>query len=230
MVARRSRRHSWTVTTYEQTRPETRPTSPATPWLAAGGIALLACALVTGSAQSTGDFRWWSVFVLVPGALIGAVGAVLWARSGWRSAGGYVVTWVGIQVYAIGALLAFGAMRSLWALTIILPSLAVAGGYAWRPADPIARAFHRTIAMLALAGVALGVTMLALDAVGEFDRMAEWWPWFMILGGVIVVGNGLELLRHRLAYRVPAAVLATGPGLIAIVLGIRFLNGWPGIS
>jgi hypothetical protein len=218
------------TTTYERTQPDTRPASPAAPWLAAGGVALLACALVAGSAQSTGDFRWWAAFVLVPGALIGAAGALLWARSRWRSAGGYVLTCVGVHVYAVGTLLAFGAMRSLWALTIILPSLAVAGGYAWRPADPIARAFHRTVAMLAVAGVALGVTMLVLDATGRFDALAQWWPWFMIAGGVIVVGNGLELLRYRLAYRVPAAVLATGPGLVAILLGIRFLDGWTGIS
>ena len=30
-----------------------------------------------------------------------------------------------------------------------------------------------------------------------------------------------------MAYRVSAAVLAAGPGIVAILLGIRFLRDWP---
>jgi hypothetical protein len=60
--------------------------------------------------------------------------------------------------------------------------------------------------------------------------MADWWPWFMIAAGAVVVANGAELVRHRLAYRVPAAVLAMGPGVVTILLGIRFLRGLGGIS
>jgi hypothetical protein len=215
------------VTTLPQARPATTRPTPTAQWLAAGGFALIACAFVTGAAQSLGDFHWWALFILMPGALITAVGGVLLARG---KAGGYVAACVGVLVFAIGAILMFGAMPQLWALTIILPCLAIAGGYAWRPSDPIARAYQRTVAMLALVGVALGLTMLVLDARGEFSRMADWWPWFMIAGGAIVVANGAELVRHRLAYRVPAAVLATGPGLVAILLGIRFLRGLGGIS
>jgi hypothetical protein len=227
MVRAWSGRDSGEVTTLQQTRPATNRPTPAAQWLAAGGFALIACAFVTGAAQSTGDFHWWALFILVPGALITAVGGVLLARG---KAPGYVVACVGAMVFAIGAILMFGAMRQLWALTVILPSLAVAGGYAWRPNDPIARAYHRSIAMLALVGVVLGVTMLWLVAIGELSRMADWWPWFMIAGGGIVVANGAELLRHRLAYRVPAAVLAMGPGIVAILLGVRFLRGLGGFS
>jgi hypothetical protein len=52
----------------------------------------------------------------------------------------------------------------------------------------------------------------------------------MIAAGAVVVANGAELVRHRLAYRVPAAVLAMGPGIIAILLGVRFLRGLGGIG
>ena len=41
----------------------------------------------------------------------------------------------------------FGAMPRVWPLMIVLPGLAIAGSYAWRPADPLARGLHRTIAL-----------------------------------------------------------------------------------
>ena len=66
-------------------------------------------------------------------------------------------------MFATGAILMFGAMSRMWPLMIVLPALAIAGSYAWRPADPLARAFHRTIALLALVAVALGLTFLADD-------------------------------------------------------------------
>lgn len=227
MVAAGPGRESGEVTTLPHTRPATTRPSLTTQWLVAGGFALIACAFVTGAAQSAGDFQWWALFILVPGALVTATGGVLLARG---KAPGYVVGCVGAMVFAVGAILMFGAMRQLWPLTIILPCLAIAGGYAWRPTDPIARAYHRTIAMLALVGAALGATMLWLDAAGRFSRMADWWPWFMIAAGAVVVANGAELVRHRLAYRVPAAVLAMGPGIVAILLGVRFLRGLGGVS
>ncbi len=48
----------------------------------------------------------------------------------------------------------------------------------------------------------------------------------MVAAGVVVVGNGAELVRHRMVYRVSAAALAAGPGIITILLGVRFLRGW----
>ena len=47
-------------------------------------------------------------------------------------------------MFATGAILMFGAMSRMWPLMIVLPALAIAGSYAWRPDDPLARAFHRT--------------------------------------------------------------------------------------
>lgn len=217
-------RHSESVTTYPQTQTSSASTVR---WFAALGVAMIACATVTGSAQASGEFRWWSLFVLVPGAVIAAAGAVGLTRGGPASLAGYFVACIGGLVFATGAILMFGAMGRLWPLMIVLPALAVAGSYAWRPVHPLARAFHRTIAMLAVAAVALGATFLAAElgafAVGE----RRWWPWFMIAAGVIVVGNGAELVRHRMAYRVSAAALAMGPGILSILLGIRFLRDWP---
>jgi hypothetical protein len=216
--------HSGTVTTYPQT---SSTSASAVRWLASLGVAMIASAVVTASAQASGEFRWWALFILIPGALIAASGAVVLTRGGAASLAGYLVACLGGLVFAVGAILMFGAMGDLWPLMIALPALAIAGTYAWRPEDPLARAFHRTIAMLAVAAVALGATFLAAEmgafAVGE----RRWWPWYMIAAGLIVVGNGAELVRHRMAYRISAAVLAMGPGIVAILLGIRFLRDWP---
>jgi hypothetical protein len=224
MVRHDAARHSENVTTYPQTRTSS---ASAVRWLASLGVAMIASATVTATAQASGAFRWWALFVLIPGAVIAAAGAVGLTRGGPANLAGYLVACLGGLVFATGAILMFGAMGRMWPLLIILPALAIAGTYAWRPEHPLARAFHRTVAMLAVAAVALGGTFLAAEfgafAVGE----RRWWPWFMIAAGLIVVGNGAELVRHRMAYRVSAAVLAMGPGVVAILLGIRFLRDWP---
>jgi hypothetical protein len=114
-------------------------------WMAAIAVAVGAAA-VTTTAQATGRFHWWAGFVLIPGAVIASAGAPLLVRGGGRAFTGYLVAWVGVITFTVGALLMFGAMGRGWPLMIILPTLAVAGTYAWRPMHPLARAFHRTIA------------------------------------------------------------------------------------
>jgi hypothetical protein len=217
--------HSEIVTTYPQTTSSAH--ASAVRWLASAGFAMLASAVVTASAQASGEFRWWALFILVPGALIAASGTAVLARGGAGSLAGYLVACLGALVFATGAILMFGAMPRLWPLMIVLPALVIAGSYAWRPEDRLARAFHRTIAMLALAAASLGGMFLA-DRLGAFEVGGDrWWAWYMVAAGVIVVGNGAELVRHRMPYRVSAAVLAAGPGIVAILLGIRFLRDWP---
>ncbi|GAB3143534.1 hypothetical protein GCM10027290_19990 [Micromonospora sonneratiae] len=198
-----------------------------TSWLISAGLAALAVTTVTVTAQSSGRFHWWAGFILVPGALIAASGGPLLARGGGRAFTGYLVAWVGGLVFAVGAILMFGAMGRCWPIMIVLPTLAVAGTYFWRPVHPLARAFHRTIASLALAGAALGVTfqLMTTDVI-DFGETA-WWGGFMMLAGVIILLNGLELLRHRIDYRLQAMTLAAGPAVITFLLGLRFLRGWP---
>ena len=210
-----------------QTSSPTRPGSAAS-WLGSLAVAALAVVAVTAIAQSIDRFHWWAGFVLVPGALIAATGGPLLARGGGRAFAGYLVACVGGLVFTVGALLMFGAMGRGWPLMIILPSFAVAGTYGWHPVHPLARAAHRTVAMLALGGVALGVTFLLIRA-GRIDfGRTDWWGGFMMLAGVIVFLNAVELTRHRIAYRLQAITLLLGPAVITFLLGLRFLRGdWP---
>jgi hypothetical protein len=215
------------TTTYPQTSNPT-PRSPqatgrAAPWLAGGGIALLACALVSGLAQAAHDFRWWSLFVVIPTSLITAAGVVALRRGGGIL--GYAVANLGLIAFAVGVMLMFSEVTRFWPLLIVLPSAAIAGSYWWRPQDPLGRSFHRTLAMLATIAVVLGLTFLA-QRFDLFDFEPRWWAWYMVAAGLVVVGNGAELVRHRMVYRVSAAALAAGPGIITILLGIRFLRGW----
>ncbi|MDG4822865.1 hypothetical protein O7635_13500 [Asanoa sp. WMMD1127] len=216
------------TTTYPQTSTPTpaprRATGGAAPWLAGGGLALLACALVSGLAQAAHDFRWWSLFVVIPTSLIAAAGLVSLVRRG----GGilaYAVAGLGLIAFAVGVMLMFGDVPRFWPLLIALPAAAIAGSYYWRPDDPLGRSFHRTLVMLATVAVGLGLAFQAMRF-GWFDPSPRWWAWFMVAAGVVVVGNGAELVRHRMVYRVSAAALAAGPGLVTILLGVRFLRGW----
>ncbi|MEJ3742017.1 hypothetical protein WEI85_01780 [Actinomycetes bacterium KLBMP 9797] len=198
---------------------------PGRIWIAGAVGAAAAVAVTTSVAQATGRFHWWAGFILVPGAMIAATGAVLLAR---RHPIGYLIGCVGALVFTVGALLMGGAMTHGWPLLISLPALAVAGTYAYRPEHPLARAFHRAIASLALVAVALGVTFLLLNG-GTVDfGETDWWGWFMMAGAVIVVLNGLELLRHRIEYRLQAIALAVGPAVIVFLIGLRMARGdWP---
>ncbi|GIF73712.1 hypothetical protein [Asanoa siamensis] len=215
------------TTTYPETSSSTstvrRGGGGAAPWLAGGGIALLACALASILAQAAHDFRWWSLFVVIPTSLIAAAGFVALYRGGGILA--YALGNVGLIAFTVGVLLMIGDVPRFWPLLIALPAAAIAGSYWWRPQDPLGRSFHRTLAMLATIAVALGITFqfIRFDA---FDPEPRWWAWFMVAAGVVVVGNGAELIRHRMVYRIPAAALAAGPGIITILLGIRFLRGW----
>nr|MDT0661649.1 hypothetical protein [Micromonospora sp. DSM 115978] len=199
-----------------------------TAWLGSVAVAALAVAAITITAQSVDRFHWWAGFVLVPGALIAASGGPLLVRGGGRAFAGYVVACLGGLIFAVGALLMFGAMGQGWPVMITLPTLAVAGTYLWHLAHPLARGLHRTIAMLALGGAGLGVTFLLLNA-GWIDfGKGAWWGGFMMLAGVIVFGNAVELTRHRIAYRLQAITLLLGPAMITFLLGLRFLRGdWP---
>jgi len=201
---------------------------PVRAWLVAAGAVAAGVAAVTAIAQSTGRFHWWAGFVLVPGAIIAASGAPLLTRGGGRAFTGYMIACVGALVFTVGALLMFGAMARGWPLMIILPTLAVTGTYAWRPSHPLARAFHRTIATLALGGTAVGATFMLMHADMVDFGDTNWWGGFMMAGAVIVVLNGLELLRHRIEYRLQAVALAVFPAAIVFLLGLRIVRGdWP---
>ncbi|MDG4767812.1 hypothetical protein O7632_27505 [Solwaraspora sp. WMMD406] len=195
-------------------------------WLAGLGAAALAVGLVTAAAQSTGRFHWWAGFILVPGALIAASGGPLLVRGGGRAFGGYVITCVGVLVFTVGTLLMLGVMIVGWPMMIVLPCLAVAGTYRWRPEHPLARGLHRTIALLGLTGAGLGVTFLLINT----DRVdfggLGWWGAFMMFAGVAVLANALELTQHRMPYRLQAITLLAGPSIVTFLLGLRFLRGW----
>ncbi|MER7890453.1 hypothetical protein ABTX15_11565 [Micromonospora sp. NPDC094482] len=195
-------------------------------WLVSLALAGLAAAATTTVAQGSGDFHWWAGFVLIPGALIAACGGPLLARGGGRAFAGYVVACVGALVFATGALLMFGVMNRGWPVMIMVPCLAIAGTYYWRPAHPLARGLHRAVALLALAGALLGATFQLIQA-GLVDFGATgWWGAFLMLAGVIVLGNAVELTRHRMPYRLQAITLLVGPAVVAFLLGLRFLRGW----
>ena len=196
-------------------------------WVVSLAVAGLAAAATTTTAQSSGHFHWWASFVLIPGALIAAAGGPLLARGGGRAFAGYVVACLGALVFAVGALLMFGAFSRGWPLMIILPCLAVAGTYHWRLIHPLARGLHRAVALLALAGALLLGGTLQLDRLRLIDvGAAPMWGAFLMLAGVIVLGNAVELTRHRMPYRLQAITLLVGPAVIAFLLGLRFLRGW----
>lgn len=196
-------------------------------WLGSLAVAGLAVVAVTVTAQTINRFHWWAGFVLVPGALIAASGGPLLLRGGGRAFVGYLLACVGGLVFAVGAMLMFGVMGAGWPFMITLPALAIAGTYLWRSADPLPRAFHRTVALLALNTAALGITFLLLVNNALDFGTTGWWGGFMMVGGVIILGNGLELLRHRIVYRAQAVTLAIGPAVVAFLLGLRFLRDWP---
>ncbi|WP_233563197.1 hypothetical protein [Micromonospora musae] len=195
-------------------------------WLVSLAVAGLAAAVITTIARSSGHFNWWAGFVLIPGALIAACGGPLLARGGGRAFAGYVVACAGALVFATGALLMFGVMGRGWPVMIMVPCLAVAGTYLWRPAHPLARGLHRAVALLALTGALLGATFQLIRAgVVDFGD-TDWWGAYLMLAGVIVLGNAVELTRHRMPYRLQAITLLVGPAVVAFLLGLRFLRGW----
>ncbi|WP_433387597.1 hypothetical protein [Micromonospora sp. KLBMP9576] len=190
-------------------------------------VAGLAAAATTTTAQSSGHFHWWASFVLIPGALIAAAGGPLLARDGGRAFAGYVVACLGVLVFTVGALLMFGVFGRGWPLMVVLPCLAVAGTYHWRLVHPLARGLHRAVSLLALAGALLLGGTLQLDRVGLVDvGAAPMWGAFLMLAGMIVLGNAVELTRHRMPYRLQAITLLAGPAVVAFLLGLRLLRGW----
>ena len=195
-------------------------------WLAGLGAAALATGAATAAAQSPGRFHWWAGVILVPGALIAAAGGPLMARGGGRAFGGYVVAGIGAIVFTVGALLMLGLMGDGWPLLVVLPCLAVAGTYRWRPDHPLARGLHRTVALLAVTGAGVGATLeLIVTGLVDFGTIG-WWGGFMMLAAASVFANALELGRHRMPYRLQAVTLLVGPSVVAFLLGLRFLRGW----
>ncbi|WP_433344621.1 hypothetical protein [Micromonospora sp. CA-111912] len=195
-------------------------------WAASLAIAGTAAAATTTVAQSIGDYHWWAGFVLVPGALTAAGGGVLLARGGGRAFVGYVVACVGLLIFTVGALLMTGTTGRGWPALVTLPCLAVAGTYLWRSADPLARGLHRTVALLALAGALVGVTLFLIRARLVDPGQTHWWGGYVLLAGVVVCGNAVELARHRMPYRLQAVTLLVGPAVVAALLGVRMLRGW----
>ncbi|MFF5179528.1 hypothetical protein ACFY2Q_16030 [Micromonospora sp. NPDC000316] len=195
------------------------------PWLTSLAVAGVACATVATAAQGTGQFHWWAVFIVIPAALIAASGGPLLVRGGGRAFAGYVLACVGGLVFTAGALLMFGVMGRGWPLMVVLPCLAVAGTYGWRADDRLARGLHRAVALLALTAALLGVT-LQLIRLDLIRLETGWWGAFLMLAGAIVLGNAVELARHRMPYRLQAITLLVGPAVIAFLLGLRFLRGW----
>ena len=129
------------------------------------------------------------------------------------------------MVFAVGALLMFGVMGRGWPLLVVLPCLAVAGTYGWRAAHPLARGLHRAVALLALTGALLGLTLqlIRVDSDRPGDRLVGRVP---DAGRGHRVGNAGELTRHRMPYRLQAITLLVGPAVVAFLLGLRFLRGW----
>ncbi|WJK40563.1 hypothetical protein O7608_29935 [Solwaraspora sp. WMMA2056] len=195
-------------------------------WLAGIGAGALATGTVTALAQATGRFHWWAGFVLVPGALLAACGGPLLARGGGRAFGGYVIACAGALVFAVGTLLMLGLTGVGWPVMIILPCLAIAGTYHWRPEHPLGGGLHRTVALLSLTGAGLGATFLLITT-GVVDLAGTgWWGAFMMLAAVAVLGNAVDLGRHQMPYRLQAVTLLAGPAVVAFLLGLRFLRGW----
>ena len=60
-----------------------------------------------GTRRPRSDFRWWALFVLIPGAVISATGFVYPAAAG---ASWLLVASLGAIVFATGVILMFGDM------------------------------------------------------------------------------------------------------------------------
>lgn len=195
-------------------------------WLISVSLAAIAVGAVNMIAQSTGDYHWWAGFILLPGALIAACAGPLLVRDRGPAFIGYVVACVGLLVFAVGALLMFGAMTDGWPLMITLPCLAVAGTYHWRSTHPLVRGLHRSVALLALVAATLGPTFLLLRAGWVDFGRTRWWGVHMMAAGLVVFANAIELVRHRLVYRLQAITLSVGPAVVTFLLGLRFLRGW----
>jgi hypothetical protein len=212
--------------------PTTSPTAATGPartgrvWLISVSLAAIAMGAVNMIAQSTGDYHWWAGFIVLPGALIAACAGPLLVRDRGPAFIGYVVACVGSLVFAVGALLMFGAMSDGWPLMITLPCLAVAGTYLWRSTHPLVRGLHRSVALLALVGATLGPTFLLLQAGWVGFGRTQWWGVHMMAAGVVVFANAIELVRHRMVYRLQAITLSVGPAVVTFLLGLRFVRGW----
>ncbi|MDP9797731.1 hypothetical protein J2S43_006243 [Catenuloplanes nepalensis] len=186
------------------------------------GLALLAIMVLNLVWDDTG--RPWANAILIPAGLMVTSGVALLTRGRGIAFLGYLVLCAGLLTGTVGALLIATRMGWGWPLMVTLPCLAVAGTYLWAPPHPVARALHRTIAGLALLGATVGPAFFLLRA-DLFAWPEHWWALYLIAAGAVVLGNALELARHRIAYRLQGAALLAGPALITMLLGFRFLTG-----
>ena len=151
---------------------------------------------------------------------------MLLARGGGRAFVGYVVACVGLLIFTVGALLMTGTTSRGWPALVTLPCLAVAGTYLWAVPPAAGPGLHRTVALLALAGALVGVTLFHPGARLVDPGQTHWWGRVVLLAGVVVCGNAVELARHRMPYRLQAVTLLVGPAVVAALLGVRMLRGW----
>src|SRR6185503_157372 len=96
-----------------------------------------------------------------------------------------------------------------------------------RHADRSVAAMVRTVGLLGLLGVALGVTFLAVvnDVVDPGD--ARWWIMYEFAAGTAAAGNGLYLLLGRRGgywFSVSVLLLALGGG--TVLVAFRELQRW----
>ncbi len=185
------------------------------------GVALVAV-MVSNLVWDTG--RPWANGIMIPAALIVTAGTVVMTRGRAYSSLGYLILCAGLLTMTVGVLLVAKRMTWGWPLMVTLPCLAVAGTFLWAPAHPVARALHRTVAGGALIGATVGPVFF-LRRADLFDWPQHWWALFMIAAGAVVLGNALELTRHRINYRFQGATLLAGPALLTMLLGYRFLTG-----
>lgn len=204
------------------------PTGPG------GAAAVIGWALVIAAGVAVGlnvgaesaPHHWWANFVLLPGLALLALAVPGLTRRGGSVPGGYAVACVGALIAVVGALLLAGEMHRGWPLMIVFPSLAIAGTYTWHAGHPVLRGLHRTVAGLALVAVLLGL-LLQLTVFGADFGGLRWWGAVVLLAGLVIGANGVELLGHRIRYRVQAATLLIGPALVLMLLGVRLFNGLP---
>jgi hypothetical protein len=186
------------------------------------GLAIVAVLVLNVVWGDTG--RPWANAILLPAALIVTAGAALLTGGRGYSFLGYLLLCAGVIVFTVGTLLIGERMAWGWPLMVTLPCLAVAGTFLWAPTHPVARALHRTVAGGALLGATVGPVFF-LRRADLFAWPQHWWALFMIAAGAVVLGNALELTRHRINYRFQGATLLAGPALITMLLGFRFLTG-----
>jgi hypothetical protein len=197
----------------------------ASRWGPAGSAALIATIAlnVVNAAVFTGEFHWWANFVLVPGAALVVLGVALDERRTTR----LILWWLGAIVLVVGFLLLLGRMGDGWPLLIAVPCVGPAALLALRIGDPSMAAVVRTVGLLSLLGVALGVTFEVFQ-LGLIEPGGHlWWVTYMFAAGAVPAANGAALLLiRRGGYWFSASVLLIAIGVVTILTSVRELQHW----